>query len=179
MADQALIIESFRAQAGWCERLGSPFTSSLLSRAADDIAAAGPTGELLEDWQQNPYAAALALRLAGALNYITLDGRAPDLASECSNAKSQTNADAVWQLAADALVDHRAFIRDFIEAPVQTNELRRSICLLGGFLEAAKHYDMPLRIFEMARAPGSTSCGTSTTMSLAARSGETNKVPSV
>ncbi len=154
MADEALIIESFRAQAGWCARLGSPFTAALLSRASNDIEAGGPVAELLKDWTQNPYAAALALRFAGALNFLVLDGRTDVLAFEYPESKPEMEGEALWKAAAETVRDHRSFIRKFIDSPVQTNELRRSICLLGGFLEAAKHYGLPLRIFEMGASAG-------------------------
>ncbi|MGI8537931.1 MAG: DUF2332 family protein [Mycobacteriales bacterium] len=55
-----------RAQAGHCRRAGSPLTAAILSGAADDLAAGGPTAALLGPLERNPPGSVPALRLAGA-----------------------------------------------------------------------------------------------------------------
>lgn len=75
------LIESFRRQSAACGLFGSPWTAALLDCLAEDLADGGPTAELLAGWTLPPDPSALALRVAGALNALVLDGHAPELAA--------------------------------------------------------------------------------------------------
>ena len=67
----------FRQQARACRHLGSPMYDVLLTRLADDLAAGGPTAAVLRGHEHDPGPSALALRLAGAVHRLVLDGTAP------------------------------------------------------------------------------------------------------
>ena len=51
-----------------------------------------------------------------------------------------------WNAFRDVLVQHAAFIRIELDRQVQTNEVRRSTALLGGFLTIAAATGKPLRL---------------------------------
>ena len=53
------VLEEFRLQARFCAEFGSPYTSELLARAADDIAAGGIVANLTDAWPGHPRADAL------------------------------------------------------------------------------------------------------------------------
>jgi hypothetical protein len=53
-----------------------------------------------------------------------------------------------------ALVDHRAAIRDLLTHGCQTNEVGRSAALLGGFLEIAHRSRLSLRLLEIGASAG-------------------------
>jgi hypothetical protein len=52
------------------------------------------------------------------------------------------------------MVDHAARLSAFMTHEPQTNEVRRSICLVGGFLEIANATSLPMRCFEIAASAG-------------------------
>lgn len=145
------LIAAFETQIGWCGRLGSPFTARVLALALEDLGAGGPVADLLGDWPGDPKADALALRLAGALHALVLTGRDGDLARHYPpNGPGPDVADAIRR----ALKRHDGFVREFLTSPPQTNEVGRAGVLLGGFLEIAKAFGLPLRLLEIGASAG-------------------------
>jgi hypothetical protein len=61
---------------------------------------------------------------------------------------------AVWPVAKDWLAANVDPVRAFIQSPPQTNETRRSIIFLPGFLKLAARYQMPLHLLEMGASAG-------------------------
>lgn len=145
-----------RWQAGWCTQLGSPLNGQILEAAATLLERDGSGGltALLETWTEEPTAAALALRIAGALQALVRMGHADHLAPYYDNPFAAHDQGVLAAAIADTVVANRAYIADFLTRPVQTNELGRSACLLGGFLAVAEATQMPLRLLEIG-----TSCG--------------------
>ncbi len=148
------VIESFRKQVGWCERLNSPFTARLLQAASGDLEHGGPLADLIGEWPGDPVADALPLRVAGALHALALAGRDPDLAALYPPATADPDAQELWNPAAAAIATHRAFVVDWLTSPPQTNEVGRSAVLLGGFLEIASQTGRPLRLLEIGASAG-------------------------
>lgn len=143
-----------RLQAQACRHMGSPFTGRLLELAAEDCAAEGPTAVLIAPWAEasvsRHFADATALRLAAALRDLALSGEDPAL----SRAYATLDPEAVWPRALEAMTAQREGLARFMAHEPQTNEVRRSIALLGGFLEVARATGLPLRIFEIAASAG-------------------------
>jgi hypothetical protein len=157
MAALPEIVQSFRTQSGWCDRLGSPFTARLLDRAADDLESGGPITGLLGVWPGNPVADALPLRFAGALHALVLSGAAPDLAAMYPPRQSGIpDPGALWPAVLAAVAAHRPHVETFLASPPQTNEVSRSAVLLGGFLEVARATAgrLPLRVLEIGASAG-------------------------
>ena len=154
MLGESKIVDHFVEQARWCDALGSPFTAALHHRFADDFEAQGPVHKICQDWPTNPRKDALGLRLAGALHYAVLSGQAPDLATLYPNEDDKWNMDRIWPVARAWLAQNIPSVRRFIQHPPQTNETRRSIIFLPGFLKLAARFGQPLHLLELGASAG-------------------------
>jgi hypothetical protein len=148
------VIAHLREQAMFCTAYGSPFTGQLLERAATDVEAGGPIAPLIADWPTNPRADVLGLRLAGALHAAVLTERDTALAAAYPGRNPSWSMDAVWPLARAFIVRDSDWVRDFLQFAPQTNETRRSIALLAGFLAFAKQWSGPIDMFEIGASAG-------------------------
>ena len=153
MSGDCKLHDHFVEQAKWCADLGSPFTASLILRCADDLGAGGPVAAICGDWPTNPRKDALSLRLVGALHHAVLSGVAPDLAAVYPRGGDWTMAQ-VWPLARAWLAANTAAVRDFMQSPPQTNETRRAIILLPGFLKLAARFGLPMHLLELGASAG-------------------------
>ncbi len=149
---------SLRLQAKACLALGSPFHAGLLNLAAEDLDADGPTDRLLAPWTGRDLralmAAAVPLRLVGALHDLVLSGEDPALAAVYPQSGKAFDAATAWPEARRAMTDHGDRLAAFMDHEPQTNEVRRSAALLGGFLTVARETGLPLRCFEIAASAG-------------------------
>jgi len=144
---------AFRRQARACRELGSPFTAKLLNLLADDLSEQTSVGKAVLNWQGDPSADALALRLAGALHALVLTGKSAALTDVYPPA-GRPSDDLLKQAIGTALVDHADTILHFIDSPPQTNEVARSAVLAGGFLTIAAQTSLPLAILEIGASAG-------------------------
>lgn len=154
LRDPQKIVDHFVEQAKWCRQLGSPFTADLLQRFAADFDAAGPVAQLCQGWPTNPRKDALGLRLTGALHHAVLSGAAPELAALYPAQMPDWDMDRVWPIARAWLAANLAHVQAFIESPPQTNETRRSIILLPGFLKLAHRFGQTLHLLELGASSG-------------------------
>ncbi len=154
MLDPIRLVDHFSEQAKWCDELGSPFTAQLLLAMAEDFSAAGPVLDIVADWPTNPRKDALGLRLAGALHHAVLDGSSPELKAVYPAPGRDWRMEDVWPAARAWLAEHVDYVRRFIQSPPQTNETRRCIALLPGFLEIAAQFDMPMHLLELGASAG-------------------------
>ena len=150
----AKILAHFAEQAAFCAAYGSPFTAELITRMAGDLEAGGPVADLVGGWPTHPRADALALRLVGALHCATLSGKDPALAAEFPASRTDWQIDDVWPLARAFSARERAWTAEFITSAPQTNEVRRSIALLGGFLTFVKMHPGPVDTLEIGASAG-------------------------
>jgi hypothetical protein len=148
------MIEHFREQAGFCDSHGSPFSARLTERMLQDFEAGGPVAALIGGWTRSPRADAVAVRLAGALHAAVLAGRDPALAAEHPAQRGEWDMDVLWPLARAFLAREQAWVARFIESPPQTNEVRRSIVLLLGFLLFASEHEAAVDLFELGVSAG-------------------------
>lgn len=148
------ILAHFREQSAFCAGYGSPFTAQLIARLGDDLAAGGPVADLVGAWPTHPRKDALALRLTGALHHATLAGADPDLAARYPAARADWSMDEVWPLARSFLARERTAVAEFIRSAPQTNETRRSIALLAGFLAFAEAHPGPIDTLEIGASAG-------------------------
>ena len=151
---RARVSDHFNEQAGWNRSLGSAFTADLLIRMDGDLHAGGPVAQLCDDWPGNPRRDALGLRILGALHHGVLTGRAPDLAPHYPPEPGSQGIDETWALARDWLAANLDHVAAFIKRPPQTNETRRAIALLPGFLQLAARFAMPLNLLEIGASAG-------------------------
>ncbi len=148
------VLAHFREQAASCAAYGSPFTGQLIHRCAQDLESGGPVAVLIGDWPTNPRADALALRLAGALHAAALEGRDPSLTRLYPTAHADWRMDDIWPVARTFLARERDWVAQFIQLPPQTNEVRRSIALLAGFLAFANDWRGPIDMLEIGASAG-------------------------
>ena len=157
---RAELLQALALQASACERLGSPFTARVLGALGASLEQGGALAALLADWRLPPVPSALALRLAGALHALVLDGAAPSLAVFYPDAQSGRDAPApaedhaLRQAVEAALAAHGPTIAGFLGRSVQTNEVQRSAVLLPGLLEIARRVRAPLRLVELGASGG-------------------------
>lgn len=152
---RAQIASNFRAQADWCERLGSPLYAHLVRRAALDIDRGGPTWNVLREVASGPVGAdeAIPLRFMAGVHRLVLKGDAPELARHYLSAASGTSH-RVWPAFIEVVSEHISELRGAMHRPVQTNEPGRSAALLGGFLLAGRGTAGRLRLLELGASAG-------------------------
>ncbi len=148
------MLQAFAIQVPWCEELGSPLTAAVLKAAAADYAAGGPVARVLAGWTQDPMGSAVTLRLAGGLHVLVLDGAAPGLAHYYPGDEGTPDGLDLAASVSKTVHEHHDFLRTFLEQPVQTNEIGRSACLLGGFLEISRRTGLPLVLLEIGASAG-------------------------
>ncbi len=148
----ASLLDAFEHQAGWCDRLQAPFMALLMRRAKAHLAAHPRSTRLMLEPAGEPVAGLFALRLAGALHDLALQGLAPWA--------------ALWQdpLAAEAVALDAALaaafelqpeqLRSFLASAPQTNEVQRSAVLLPGLLHVAQATGLPVHLIELGASAG-------------------------
>lgn len=148
------LLAHFEEQAMFCTMFGSPFTGQLIQRMGQDLRDGGPIDALVGQWQSNPRADALSLRLAGALHFAVLTQRDETLAALYPYAEPDWSMDEVWPAARAFLQRELDWTARFIQSAPQTNEIRRSIALLAGFLSFAKDFTGPIDTLEIGASAG-------------------------
>ena len=151
-------IQSLKIQAAVCGRMGSPFSEAILGAAARDIESGGPTRGLMDRWAaastRDAVTDAIPLRLLGALHDLALSGEDAALAAAYPSDGSSGDAAAAWAAALRAMASAPERLARFMDHEPQTNEVRRSACLLGGFLAIAAETRLPIRLFEIGASAG-------------------------
>jgi hypothetical protein len=148
------VASAMREQAGWCERLGSPFYHSLLLRIADNVEASGIFWRLLQAHADAPARFKLPLRFLAAIHRLVLEGKLPDLARHYASAGGTGDAEAAWSTLPDVLARQGGQILAVMPETVQTSEVRRCCALLPGFLEIVRATHLPLRLLEIGSSAG-------------------------
>jgi hypothetical protein len=148
------VADRLRWQVPHCRNLGSPFYAELLTRAADDAEAGGPSAAVAAPLLRLPVEEMLPLRLLGAVHRLVLEGEAPELAAHYPSVGGDGDANAAWPLLRELLASAPARLHELMERSVQTNEVGRSAALVGGFLVVARETGSPLRIREIGSSAG-------------------------
>ncbi len=152
------LVRSFQIQGAICDGMGSPFSGAVLAAAARDMADGGPTRALMSRWAEvsaRPLLTdAVPIRLLGALHDLALSGEDDTLADAYPNASAPGDAAAAWSAALAAMGPHNERLARFLDHEPQTNEVRRSACLLPGFLQISAETGLPLRVFEIGASAG-------------------------
>jgi hypothetical protein len=133
--------------------LGSPLYEALLNAVADDIERSGPAWSVLKETVGDPGGSAVALRFMGAVHRLVLEGAALELAAFYPSAAGRVGP-GVEDAFMRTVEEHEDRLRTLVREPVQTNEVRRSAALVGGFLEVARNTGMALRILELGASAG-------------------------
>ena len=142
----------FEHQALACEALGSPFTARLCRLLANVLGDATATGRRILSWEGDPRADALALRLAGGLHRLVIEGLDPALST--AYPPNDADDDSLAAAVAAALERHDVALCARLESAPQTNEIARSAMLLPGFLAVARETGLPLALAEIGSSGG-------------------------
>ena len=145
-------------QAGFCEALGSPFTARVLRMLRVDVAANGEVADLVASFRQEPKAAALALRVAGAFHARALDNPEGALGEHyptCGGDGGRGLSDEAFRaILIDDLRANRSHYDGYLESPPQTNEVGRSAVMVGGYFTIAGETGLPLDVCEIGASAG-------------------------
>lgn len=136
-------------QADRCRAMGSPFIADILDAADRQLFLAPLTEAALRNWPGDPAAAAVALRINGALHALARRGFPPSLA-----ALYRREHDDFDGAVAVALSRSDAFIADWIRHPTQTNEVARAAAIMSALMAAPLTRPMPFELLELG-----SSCG--------------------
>jgi hypothetical protein len=136
--------------------MGSPFTARLCGLIAERLEPGGPVADRVLGWSGDPggRADAVALRLAGALHGLVIEGRDSGLAAVYPPNDGELTDDAFWSAVASALATHAPYVLRRLEGPPQTNEPQRSAALCPGFLTVAALTGLPLVTSELGASAG-------------------------
>ncbi|MBC7768254.1 MAG: DUF2332 domain-containing protein, partial [Phycisphaerales bacterium] len=93
-------------------------------------------------------------RLAGAAHAAVLPGRDSALSALYPAQTPNWRMDEVWPAVRALFERERTWVGAFIESAPQTNETRRSIALLAGFLTFAKEWRGPIDMLEIGASAG-------------------------
>ena len=148
------LLEAFEWQARWC-REPSPFTARLLQRSRDWLAANPAAHAAAAACAEDPLAAAVALRWAGALHHLALRGLQPWAALWPPSGSGLAATDAELDAAIDtAWHHHQPSLRAALARAPQTNEVNRSAALLPGLLWVAARTGRVLNLLEIGASAG-------------------------
>jgi hypothetical protein len=142
--------EAFRRQIDWCAaNHAAPFTADLLAAVLRDFEAGGDWRRLLGGWSGDPLTDAVALRAAGALHRLALQGVEPFAGLYAALDRDPEALDRAVRLAGA-----REDVAAWLANPPQTNEVMRSAVLIGGLFEIARAQGLPLHLREMGCSAG-------------------------
>jgi hypothetical protein len=152
------LTQAFRIQGHACRGLGSPFYADLCEAIAGSVEGGDELEGVLAPWAGADVRAlfgdAVVLRLLGALHDRVLSGEDPALAAAYPHPGQEVEVAEAWRPGRAAIAAAPARIAAFMDHEPQTNEVRRSVCLVGGFLTVAKLTGLPIRAFELGASAG-------------------------
>ena len=150
---EAAVRAAFAEQAGWCERLASPFTALLCRTLGERLDGSTETGRKALDWAGDPSTGgdALPLRLCGGLHAMVRAAKAPALAA-CYPPNAIPDPESLWQALRPALAD--SDLPSWLDRAPQTNEVGRSAVLMSGLHVVADCFPQPVALLELGASAG-------------------------
>lgn len=146
------LLETIELQRLGCELAGSPLYAEVLDAVAVDVEHDGPCARLFAPYVEAPFGDAVVLRFLAAVHLLALAGDAPEVARHYPSVGG-TPGPGLTAAFLDTVAAHEAVIAERMSWGVQTNEVGRSVVLLGGFQEAARA-GLPLRVLEVGASAG-------------------------
>lgn len=157
MTDLSTLQNVFHWQAEFCRKSGSPFSGLVAEQVQAGLTPDSPYAEALAPWigaeARQVFEDAAQLRLLAVFHYLSLCGRAPDLAVLYPPHETPEGEKLGAAMLAAARA-HPEMVASFMASPPQTNEVARSLCLVGGFLTVAAETGLPLRCLELGASAG-------------------------
>ena len=148
----------FFGQARACRNLGSPFSATVLEVMLADLQAGGVFAEVLAPFAdldlQGQIDAATPIRPLGWAHAMALGGEVPDLSAIYPPRVTEADPGALAAVLLPLARTRQAELAAFIASPPQTNEVQRTLCLVGGFATVAAETGLPLRCLEIGASAG-------------------------
>ncbi|WP_164468287.1 DUF2332 domain-containing protein [Caulobacter vibrioides] len=136
-------------QAEKCRSTGSAFVAAVLEAVDRQLPLAPRSSKMIEGWRGDPAAAAVAMRVNGALHALARRGQ-PRYLADLYNGEHDDFDGAI----AEALAQEDQFIADWMRYPTQTNEVARGAAVMAALMAVAKQRPTPFQILELG-----SSCG--------------------
>lgn len=146
------LAETIELQRLGCELAGSPLYAEVLDAVALDVASGGPSASVLAPYAGSPFGDAIVLRFLAAVHHTVLAGQAPELAAHYPSMGGNPGHDVAGAFL-QAVEQHRRQIIEQMAWGVQTNEVGRSVVLLGGYQHLVG-LGLPLRVREIGSSAG-------------------------
>jgi len=140
---------AFVRQAENCRSTGSTFVAAVLEAVDRQLPHAPISRQMIQGWTGDPAAAAIALRVNGALHSLARRGTLRHLADLYRGEHDDFDG-----AIAEALAQEDQFIADWMRFPTQTNEVARGAAIMAALMEIAAKTPMPFQILELG-----SSCG--------------------
>jgi hypothetical protein len=148
------VYDDLHVQARVCAAWGSPFYGVLLDGAAEDYRDGGPVRAFFDAVPARREWSRVGLRLGGALQLRALDGSAPGLAAHFPSTDGDGDAAAAWREARRLLAENPERFAEPFAQTLQTNEVARSMPLLGGLLAIAAATQLPVALLDVGTSAG-------------------------
>lgn len=148
MTDRAIILSAFDIQAAYCDANDAPITAAICRALAGALGAGSATGQAVLEWQGNPVADGLVLRLVGGIHALWQEGAVPELDPLFVEGADQTEA------ITSVLSRHDAELIRWLDSPPQTNEPGRSAALMTGLLHLAARHGTRIKLLEIGSSAG-------------------------
>jgi len=154
VTDRASAAAGIRANSDQWRKDGSPFYAHLASRIADDVEAGGPCWPVVRAHASHPEDEVPAVRLLAGVHRDVLRGGAPALHRHYPSVGGDGDPEATWPLLRRHVGDNAEDLAGWVDHVPQTNEVARSIALVGGWLIVAAEGGLPLRLLEPGCSAG-------------------------
>ena len=152
-ATESAVRAAFARQAGWAEKLGSPFMVRLCTLLGERLDRTSEIGRRVLDWPgtADSFSDALPLRLTGGLHALVRRGDAPGLAG-CYPPNALPDDETFWAALGPVLAEPD--LLPWLDGAPQTNEVGRSAVLMSGLLALAERFPQPIELLELGASAG-------------------------
>ena len=147
--EENAIRDAFRMQASFCIASGSPLTGEVCAALAERMDRKTRTGAAILDWQGDPMADALMMRITGGLNALARSGADPAL-SDLYHARSGDVAGQISRV----LAEWDDWLLPWLDGPPQTNEVARAGALWPGIMTVAARFGPNVELLELGASAG-------------------------
>ncbi len=141
--------EALAYQAEFCRSTGSTFIAKVLEAASRHLPLAPISSRMIQGWKGDLFAAAVALRINGALHALARRGKPQSLADLYSGEHDDFDG-----AIAEALSQEDQFIADWLRHPTQTNEVARGAAIMSALMTVAAERPMPFQLLELGASCG-------------------------
>ncbi|MEM8917891.1 MAG: DUF2332 domain-containing protein [Pseudomonadota bacterium] len=132
MSNEEQVRAAFANQVAYCRSNGAPITGRMVEAIINAVDPATELGRRVLEWDGNPLADALPLRVAGGFHALHLAGQHKDL-SAIYEGDSEA-ADRAEEIVAATIASDEAQLLPWLNSPPQTNEAGRSSSYIAGLL---------------------------------------------